>query len=196
MKHYLTFIATLSFFVSLAQDKSPATLIDGNIRKISGYGSFITGLQMVKGDVWNLSGGEGVVILNEKLLIGGYGVGSRHDRRTSDGDYHWEGLSHGGIVLGYVFNNENMVHLKASTRIGKGTLTFYDDSQVNRAGHSHDNTTVINPQLELEVNVTHWMRGRLGGGVLLMHGLDNHLYKDHNFIRPNLELAFAFGWFK
>lgn len=111
-------------------------------------------------------GGELYALLNHSVMIGisGYGVplNFRFDGTNTNGS----GIGWGGLLLGYIFMPEWVVHPYIKTVIGAGGIGFYQ----NPASMGGNAFFVFEGELGLELNIFKWMRIAPYAGYHLMAG--------------------------
>ncbi|MFY0688159.1 MAG: hypothetical protein JXQ90_13390 [Cyclobacteriaceae bacterium] len=196
-------------FISVSQDiKKPQTLVGGNYESISAYGGFKNGFTTIDGELALTSGGEGALLINNSFLIGGYGMGltdEKHPISLDHPDYgtinYYTSFGHGGILLGFIVKTNSVIHPKISSKIGWGNVAIrsdigFPDPTDTYPRNVNDGFFLVNPQVDLEVNITHWFRINVGGGYQLVQGVNNHTYSSNDFTGMNYELSFLFGWFR
>ncbi|MCF8331512.1 MAG: hypothetical protein K9H84_03585 [Bacteroidales bacterium] len=206
-KQVLILTATLImvFFQLSAQDKDPEEpqylFESGNIQ-ISGFGGPGMSFSMIGDDFAVYSGGGGAVLINQKLFIGGYGEGlaTKHtldESVVSCPDKNALAFGYGGIWIGYIYQPLKLIHLNINTLIGWGGISLYDDEfDVHNLEHcDRDGVFVLLPQIEMEVNLTSWMKFTAGAGYRFTTGISNSIYDTDIFNQPNIRLGVMFGNF-
>lgn len=234
MKKHIIFTTALVLFIVLAQVKSLVaqssetpefkTLFDTNKPvKISGLGGPIVEFSSVGNNELGVSVGGGGAVLVNNLFFGGYGIGlaTYHysDLKTFDPvsgiwkDHSSERINfgHGGFWLGGLINPADAVHFAVSTRVGWGSLSLYDEQYMGQHyNYFTDNVFVLNPQVEVEMNMARWLKINVGVGYRLVTGANKtyDYYNDNgNFVEtrkyfnskdycsPEASISFIFGWF-
>lgn len=190
---------------------------------ISGMGGPAVGFTSVGEEFAVTAGGQGAVLFNHKFFIGGYGEGlaTIHERDYSiyssyldDNEKYYNmnmQFGHGGFWFGYIHNPHQAVHLGLSSKFGFGAISLFE-------GHFHagrdedfayDNVFVVNPQIEVELNLLKWMKLNVGMGYQLVAGINREYeFKDEHgdvvlrkyfdqddFNKPIGHITFLFGWF-
>jgi hypothetical protein len=190
-------VVLLSLVISVAsysQDKDEFQTIFGDSKVcVSGMGGFEMHFSSLGGYYAYGAGGGGGALLNRTLLIGGYGVGYSIDRTLTINteSYTNIGMGHGGFLFGYIHKGNKPVHPAAFLQIGWGELeSFQPDTRIS------DNFMVLNPSVEVEINVTRYFRISVGGHYQLVSGIGNYdELSNSDFSGPGGKLAFRFGWF-
>lgn len=227
-KAILTAILLAGFFLtSFAQEgeKEMQFLFNAESHNISisGFGGPIVGFTQIGDEFAVTTGGGGAALFNQKFYVGGYGEGllTRHtkdiemyDRSIGENRYYYKmytRFGHGGFWLGYIHNPHNAIHWGISTKAGFGAITLSEETfshHDNRNDLEYDNVFVFNPQLELEMNLTHWFRINFGIGYQLVTGVNKEYevqegseivlkkyFDQQDFNKPVGHITFCFGWF-
>ena len=152
-------------------------------------------------EIWNFNGdvalnfgGGGALMVDDKYILGGYGIGMISDHRiesASEGSFETS-FGHAGLLVGYIWKPEKVVHFSTITSIGYGSIDM--DNEVTGVGYS-DNGPVIHPKIEMQVNAIYWMRIGLGVGYQWAGGMDLPGYQASDFNSPTGNLTFYFGRF-
>jgi hypothetical protein len=158
----------------------PQTLFSGDVRH-GGFGSPVLRVSTLDNRAALYVGGRGGWILNfgseHSLTIGGGGYGLVTDHRLPEdilGAERFLVFGYGGPELGYVNRTNQVVHFSVQALIGAGGV-------MHRTGHWYGwdgpqygeraNTVfVAEPGVDLEVNVTRFMRMTVGGSYRFVSG--------------------------
>jgi hypothetical protein len=71
-----------------------------------------------------------------------------------------------------------------------------DDNDDDNEHHSSaDKFFVVEPEVNIFVNLARFCRVGIGGSYRYVNGLDNEIYKDKHFSGANVKVIAAFGWF-
>ena len=185
-------------------DEEFKTIFNGEIQKVRGFGGPNMAFSVLSGEFAHLMGGGGGIILNDQLLLGGWGLGVTNDIPAKpylddNGDNYYKGLELdydiGGLWFGYIIKGKYPVHPVIHAQIGWGSaeLTNRDGS---KSGFNPDGIFVINPIVELEMNITQFFRLGVGANYRLNFGANNLTqYSNSDFSGPGGFLSFKFGWF-
>ncbi len=193
-KSIIVFLSLVISAASYSQDKDEFQTIFGDSKaSVSGMGGFEMQFSSLGRYYAYGAGGAGGAIINRTLLIGGYGVGYFIDRTITINTktYTNIGMGHGGFLFGYIHKGNKPVHPAAFLQVGWGELeSFQPESQIS------DNFMVLNPSLEVEINVTRYFRIAVGGHYQLVSGAGNYPeLSNSDFNGPGGKLAFHLGWF-
>jgi hypothetical protein len=192
-KLLVTFFAVLMVFAVQAQETK--TLIGDGVSVTSGFGGFMLQFAPAGGSIRSFSGGGGAALLSNGLYFGGYGMGLTENLRTFQNNVEYDvDFGHGGFLLGYTIKPGNMVHAGLSSRLGWGEIDF-DPIDPTAGRLTEDHVFVLNPQVELEINMTSWFKINAGAGYQFVTGVENVFYQPEDFNGPAFGLSFLFGWF-
>jgi len=199
-KSVLLFIAIIIGLSVIAQDDYKTIFGDGSIKKIRGFGGPLMTFTTIDGQFAHMMGGGGGIILNDQVIFGGFGSGvtNRIDAvRTVDGvelytDQEVD-LGFGGLWFGYIIKGNAPIHPVIHTQIGWGSIELKDKDDY--IAHSTDPIFVLNPIVELEMNITRFFRLSVGGNYRLGFGVGTRGFSDSDISGPGGFLAFKFGWF-
>ncbi len=166
MKKYLILLfCVLLVIPALAEE--PQVLLSGEAEN-GGYGGPFVRSCSVKGMGGMAIGAEGGWIVNRTFFLGGraYGLASSFAASNfSSGHAGKLAFGVGGLSLGWIINSDNLTHLVLSTMIGYGSAS-YDNTDSS-------NVSVIEPQIDYEINITRFFRLALGISYRLVGGVDN-----------------------
>lgn len=213
-----------TLFVNAQDDNEPRYLIGSNDGKVhvSGFGAYTIGFSELYGDLAVYNGGGGAVLLNQAFYFGAYGTGLSTSHiadeitiKTGDQLDTFDDLrtrfGHGGFWLGYIHQSNKPVHFGISTKLGWGAVSLTEDYSYNYDDNYNyysivsDNVFVVNPQLEVELNMLRWFKINASAGYQFVTGIDqSYINADGNktqyfgkndFNKPVFNLTFAFGGF-
>lgn len=173
------------------------TLISGDIDH-GGFGGIATNFSQIDNNLGVMVGGYGAWLIDHTVAIGGGGYGLanniKHDTDVLERDRYLD-FGYGGIYLAYFHKSNKLVHLTLETFIGGGELNLRyndvdDDDLIN-----DDNTFVIDPHINVELNVTDYMRVIVGAGYRYVSGVDMMDYSNSDFSSPTANISVRFGAF-
>ncbi len=159
----ITMIALTCFGQNEQEDDNYQTLFDFEDIHVSGFGGPAIIICPVKDHYTPFMGGGGGAVLNRKFFFGGFGAGMIQSIPINDSKYNELDFSYGGLWLGYIFMGEKAIHPTFHVQMGWGGLNLNDKFGDNFEDYRSDPVYVINPTLELEMNITRFFR--LGVGV-------------------------------
>ena len=211
MKKILTLIL-VAFFVQagFAQEEPKdemKTLITGNNLKFTGV--YIN--PEIKGTILNdgygfLMGGKLGFIFNNKLSIGlgGYGLITEHLVNIPEDPYAKIGFGYGGLAFEYTFFGNKVFHFSIPVLIGAGGVDLYDNSftyDINQnywdSYNSYESSAffVVEPGINLELNVTKFMRFDLGASYRLVQFVEMDNLTDNDLSNVAVNASLKFGLF-
>jgi len=194
------------------QEKSPKV-------RLSGFGGLISETFILKKQFSEALGAGGALMINNCFFLGGYGLTtvSNHTIKDliipdefllNDQPLYYYGkplrinYGHAGIWMGGVFFPGKRVHLGISSRFGWGNIHLTDSVNNSYIDHvdyrlefTNDKIFVISPRLELEINITSWLKTNIGFGYNFVTGIDYDMYKKCKFSSPQLSIGIYFGGF-
>ena len=186
-------------------DAGPPTLFGGQRITFGGYGGIDVRYSRVSSQDALLVGGEGAVLLNHRLAIGGGGYGLSSlvsGPRSANGEPTFVGFGYGGLVVRDNFVNERPVYLSVGALIGAGGVGFFE--QVSEDEHDPDPLDsgldagaffVVEPSVGIHVNVARWMRVGASAAYRFTRGIDVEGLDDSDFSGPSAGGHVEFGWF-
>ena len=217
MKKILTLLLLLISLSNLsAQDSTEVKYLVNNPKvSISGFGGILSETSILDHGLSESVGAGGALTITDYFFIGGYGLSLTSNNYISDliipqappldstfmGKKLRTSFSHAGIWVGGILFPKKRVHVGISTRIGWGSvhLEKADVAYVNNANYLLDYTNnkvfVVTPQVELEVNITSWLKVNLGVGYRYVSGISFDRFKSYDFNTPQITFGLYFGGF-
>lgn len=192
MKRFFYFFFAFFMLTTLtqAQEEEEPRVLFSEINQVSGFGGPIFQFSTIGNDNAFFTGGGGAVLLNRRFWLGGYGMGLTSNvsfDETLELDF-----GHGGFWLGYIVAPDKLIHINFQSTLGWGSVSYEDELTGNEV--DEDGVFVINPQAEVEVNLTRWMRFGLAGGYRFVTGSDSS-FDNNELSGANAMLTLKFGWF-
>ncbi|MFP4556799.1 MAG: hypothetical protein ACLFNU_08005 [Bacteroidales bacterium] len=230
LKFYVA--AVLLIFLSIGtvtgQDRSsddePKYLIDLTETKLTGFGNTHNDFSFVNGELAYVSGASGAFLFNYRFYIGIYSLSLNSKHMMEDiypSDHHPDDnpllpthinhklcFNHGGLMVGYIHNPNNLWHLNTNLKIGTGMVALmdkdFDFSDFEQ--HHRDRVGVITPELDLEINLARWCKFGMSLGYRLVFGVNDdtytnsmgeqlRLYHKKDLSSPTFAVKFHFGSF-
>jgi len=195
-KHSLLLLLMMSCLFTQAQnDGGIQYLLSGDV-KVSGFGGPIVEFSSIQGELAVSNGGGGAVLLNNRFFAGGYGLGVSN-RIQTDADETRLRFGHGGLWIGYIHQPQELIHFGGSVKLGWGNVELRRSSSSFLSNRllADDNVLVLNPQGEVEVNITKWFKVNGAVGYRLVTGLNDEDISNSDVSSVNFSLGFLFGWF-
>ena len=190
----LTLVMALPAF---SQDREYQTILDNKDLRISGMGGPFMQFTSVAGEFGFMMGGGGAVLLDD-FFFGGYGLGLTNPipDYVNDNPSDQLSLGHGGFWLGYSLLGNKPVHVAFSTLLGWGEFGISKGEQ-GAYPYIRDNIFTLAPTVELEANLTRYLRIGAGISYNLSTMVDENI---HGYTGKDLSsvagfLSFKFGWF-
>lgn len=163
MFRIITLLTLIIASVSLYADDDPLTskdgfrqqnLFGGETFSIGGCGGPTFRGTFINNQLFFSTGGEGYAIINHSILIGGGGYGTPLRYNIGLGDKGVSGVGWGGLILGYIFIPEAVVHPYVKTLIGAGGIGYVSNSTEMEGGAFF----VMEGEVGAEINVIDWVR--------------------------------------
>ncbi|TRX49315.1 hypothetical protein FNH22_27195 [Fulvivirga sp. M361] len=183
MKKVLLFLfaSIVMLSVNAQDDDDEMKTLFGRKSEVRGFGSFDIKVTEFNNENALFLGGHGGVILNKHFILGGggYGLTTKNDFEvTNDNITEKFDLfgGYGGLVLGYIIAPKEIIHVSFPILIGAGGVEVVDDSRpiVNdlRATIERSAFFVVEPSVEIEMNITGFLRISANGGYRYVEGVD------------------------
>jgi hypothetical protein len=198
------FFATI--FSIFAQEQK--TLI-GSVNDFGGYGGPMMQFTSIDGEFGFMMGGGGAALFNRKFILGGYGLGLTNPLNrqitiagSTDPIPALVNMGHGGFILGYILNSEDVIHFGVSTLAGWGSVYYtspLSNSPIYLNGRDRLRFFNFNPSLDVELNLTKFMRIQAGVGYRILAGYNpsaNEGLTGSQLGGLTTSLNFKFGWFQ
>ncbi|MCG8697734.1 MAG: hypothetical protein MI922_06745 [Bacteroidales bacterium] len=186
-----------AFSQDMEEEHSEFRSLSGNKEiKVSGFIAPIMSFTSIGDNFAHMMGGGGGVIFNS-FFFGGYGMGQTVEMRYPGGASS-EKLSygHGGLWFGFVVARKWAIHPTFHVQTGWGAIdkkvSGVDGDKVN--GYN-DGIFIINPIVEIEANITRFLKVGVGGNYSYVYGVNTTELSNEHFTRPGGFVSFKFGWF-
>lgn len=164
----------------------------------SGFGGFDMHFSYI-GDGYSFgAGGSGGVLLNGQVFFGGFGIGSTIDKtiKLDNITLDQATIGYGGLMFGYIFNGKKAFHPALFLQTGWGGIDYDEYHNGSFSYYSSDNIFVLNPSLEMEMNITRFFRLAIGAHYQITTGVNDYYnLSNSDFSGPGGKIAFRFGWF-
>jgi hypothetical protein len=181
------FLAALATSSIAAEPDSIRTLFSSGTFTSGGFGGPVLKLTSMFDNTSLLVGGRGAWVINRTFAIGGGGYGLVTPRTvrtgaTSDLDTNYN-VGYGGGELEVILMSDDVVHFSAMTLVGAGAVSTDTRSRRMQDGEwdwDHNTITsdvffVLEPQVNVEVNLTEWFRIAAGASYRLVNGVDTRV---------------------
>jgi hypothetical protein len=102
-------------------------------------------------------------------------------------------MEYGGFEMEYIHKSDKLTHWTVHTLIGGGTarLRVHDPRSTLESGRFY----IVEPSLNVDVNITTWFRIGVGGGYRIVFGLDLEEVTSSDLCGPSGLIIFKFGSF-
>jgi len=175
---------------------------------LGGYGGPDMRISTILSEPALLVGGQASWLMNHRYFFGvaGYGLATRHNAPNTmaiDGNPSTLGLVYGGLRFGVVATPNDLLHVALAALIGPGNLTGISSVPTRaelevgyerRLGHA-ETFFVVEPEVAVEANLTHFMRAALGGSYRYVTGVQQPGLSTARLSGPAASLALKFGVF-
>ena len=186
MKKTLCLLILIGFLAGIyslsAQEESDTVrvLLPGDI-VFSGFGAPFVEFSSLNGQFAVFAGAGGALMINRTIFIGAYfqGLTTIHHMEELATVVNIEkprvSFEHGGIWMGYVIMPKKAIHGGISLKLGWGEIDLEGDELDDGVDADYDFTDRIfniQPQVEVEFNMTKWFRINAGVGYRFVTGID------------------------
>ncbi len=158
---HLLCLAAIAASPAVAQEQ---TLVSGSV-ETGGFGAPVVKIAQVAGQSAVYFGGRGGWIINHSFVLGAAGYGLASDVRLDPRFFGRQlEFGYGGMDLEYVVASNSIVHASLQTLVGAGGVRpFFEPVDV---------VFVLEPQLNIVLNVAPFMRMAVGGSYLWVTDVD------------------------
>jgi len=191
-----TFIVLFVFLISITLYADEETLISSDMQH-GGFGGFGFRVTSLNGQTVVMSGGGGAWLINSRFFIGGSGYSNMSDDIKApvplESEQVFMNINYGGLNLGYVFNPDKLYHVTIDALIGQGNINY---SQRNSDKHwKSDNFFVLEPSVNLELNVVRWCRIAVSASYRLVNDVEIQNLQNNDINGLSAGVSFKFGKF-
>ena len=126
------------------------------------------------------------------FYIGGAGYSMLEPVDISDSQEYT--FSYGGLILGYAYQPDKLLHWKTECLLGAGNVTLLDDNEVK----SDKNYSVLLGELYggAEFNITDFLQVGIGAFYRLATEPDHAAISADDLSGPGVSIDFEFGYFQ
>ncbi len=178
------------------------SIFSGEI-KSGGYGGPVVKISDIDGETAVWLGGKGGWVINHGLVVGAAGYGLVNDIKetrigTDTSRTRQIAVGYGGLMLEYIYQPFNIIHLNAGVLIGAGGVGHQfkdDDEDEGWTGSNGDAFFALEPNLGFEINIARHIRCELGASYLYTSGAELVDLEDEDLSGPMGYVALKFGEF-
>lgn len=201
MKKIILALVLFSFAPLTAQEQ---TLLGDTEIEHGGYGAMVIKAATINNEPAILIGGRGGWIINHtfSIGIGGYGLANNIEANTVGpfGQKYLQ-MGYGGLDLEFIANSDDLLHFSVHALIGGGSAGFrnsWDDDNWDNdfdMDHHHDPFFVIEPGVNVDLNITPWFRTSVGASYRYVSGLSSAAATNSDISGASGMITFRFGKF-
>lgn len=199
MKKILFLIFALLLTTSVfAQEE---TLFGNGEIENGGFGGPVVKFSSVKDEFALFVGGRGGWIINHTITLGGggYGLVTETDMGLNEfGEKTRLMMGYGGFEIGWILSSNKAIHAEANLLIGAGGLEVgisdRDDWWDDHNGYT-DVFFITEPAVNIEMNITDFLRINLGGSYRIVSGVESFGLKNSDIAGPSGNITLKFGKF-
>jgi len=192
MRRTLLIVLTVLLLPAVAAGQE--TLLGGGIHS-GGYGGPGLKFTSANGEMAVMGGGQGAWVINHTAAIGGggYGLTSDHEVEGAGGPYKLN-FSYGGLLVEYIRDANELVHWYGSLIVGFGSFSLTDPTLPDDSDDIEDDGfLVLEPTVNIELNVTEHFRLAAGAGYRLASGVTSDYLAASDLSGATFNLALRFG---
>ena len=190
---------------SIAQDGNVQTVFNGKLRSSGGYAGVSNKFTNIRGEYANLVGFYGGWFVNHRVMVGIGAAASTNNLRvpqqfSTDPNQSrtWQ-YGQFGLATEYVMNSDKPIHLAFNMFAGAGFTLQYLRDDWDHYGHNYSSDenwfVVVEPGVQLEVNLLKWMRLSPGVSYRATFGSDGKGLGDSDLSRFSYNATMKFGKF-
>lgn len=174
-----------------AQENEPETLFGSKDTKLGGFGAATGFVTSIDGETALVTGFRGGMIINNNFNLGAgiYNLQTVHRTENPEpltGKKPQLDISYFGLEFEYVFFPEKLIHFTVYGFAGPGSITLKENWDLDDLGidsdfdYKTDWFAVFQPAVNVEMNITEWMRVSVGGGYRFTPGV-KYSYQGQEF---------------
>lgn len=193
----LILLSLVLCFQIFAQEQ---TLVGNGEMSNGGFGGPVIKYTQIKNQPSVLIGGRGGWIINHTFIIGGggYGLANQIEADNFIGySKPFINFGYGGFELEYIIQSDQLLHFSIYTLIGAGGVNYrdYSHGSWNDWDSINDEFFVLEPALNVEVNITSFFRINAGASYRYISGVSYDNLKNEDFSGFSGVLTLKFGSF-
>lgn len=173
------------------QVSAKESLIDLDNARVGGFGGPLFKTSQIQDEQTFEIGGMGGATFTtgrHSVMLGGGGYGLVNELGWNNGDKLE--LGYGGLMLGYTYNPEALVHVDTTLLLGAGGVTTLNaDNDISDTG----SFLISELSAAVEVNITEFMEIGVGGAYRLVSDPSLSGLSNNDLSKPSLFISFQFG---
>ncbi|MBS1914033.1 MAG: hypothetical protein JST22_18745 [Bacteroidetes bacterium] len=178
------------------------TLIKGDV-DFGGYGAPIVQFTSINKQFGVLVGGGGGLIIDHTIVLGaaGYGLANNVTEASAPVSHPYLNVEYGGAYFRYIHRSNDLLHFTGGVLVGGGRVGYRTDlanTAVEQSGSRdslNDAFFVLEPDIQMEINVTNCFRLGIGAGYRCISGIELQGISNGDIGGPNARLMLEFGSF-
>jgi hypothetical protein len=142
-----------------------------------------------------LLGGKGAITFCDLFALGGGGYGLVNEISVPNNQspyVEYLSFGYGGVIFEFLIASRKVVHLSMHTLVGGGSLCYHD---YYWRTSGDDAFFVLEPGMDLEINVSRCFRFGLGGTYRFVNGVSMPEFTDQDMSGFSAALTFKIGRF-
>jgi hypothetical protein len=201
------FIIVFTFLIVAPALSQEETLLGSGDVDHGGYGALVLKMTSVNDKTGLLVGARGGWIIDHTFCLGvaGYGLATNVEANTVGAfGQGYVNLGYGGVDLEFIANSDRLVHFSIHTLIGAGAVGFrsswgddvWNDLHFDEDWYEmHDTFFVIEPGVNVDLNITPWFRTSIGASYRYVSGVQSEASSDSGLRGASGMISFRFGSF-
>ena len=190
-------ISTVGYLYAQEEENDDIQTFFSKPTKIRGYIGTLTNVTSLDSETAYMNGFQVGGIFDDHFILGLYNLNLENNIFSNNANYidYEMDFDHRGIWLGYIFMPQQKIHFNVNLLVGNGNLEIYDD--VFDTWMQDEVVFVLNPGIEVELNVAKFLRVGIGANyrfALDVDKFDN--YNNNDFSDLGAFISFKFGWFQ
>ena len=183
MRHIMLTVLICCSFEIVAQERE--TILDGEM-EISYFGGLTLKFTNIRGDITGLIGGQGGVLINDAIYLGG-AIGST----VTEIGGGYSSYRYGGLLLGSFVKPNEAIHYFADVGLYSGIMS---SGRSRFSSAITEKFSIIEPNIGVGVNLNEKMKSTLGLSYKLVSAIDNNDISKKDVGGFSLNGAIIFGF--
>ncbi|EAR10894.1 hypothetical protein [Reinekea blandensis] len=167
------------------------SLIDMDNARVGGFGGPLFKVSQIQNEqTFEIGGMGGATFTTGKhsIMLGGGGYGLVNELGWNNGDKL--DMGYGGLMLGYTYDPEALVHVDTTLLLGAGGVTTIDtDTDISDTG----SFLITELSAAVEVNLTEFLEIGVGGAYRLASDPSLPGLNSNDLSKPSVFISFQFG---